>query len=90
MKTNFRSESRSRPEKDGTENGEVEKTGREELQQDEEKVKEESDVDGDDEEDGVEEFTRDRLAACCQSIAAGATMNNKLLQIRSTFYTYDT
>lgn len=82
MKTSFRSNRRSRPEKEGAENAEVEKTESEELQQDEEKVDEELDMDGEEEEAGVEEFTLDRFEYFSQSIAAKARMNNKPFIIR--------
>lgn len=79
MKRSFRSNRRSRPEKEGVENGEVEKE-REQLQQEEEKEDEESDMNGDEEEAGIEAFTLDRFIDFSQSIAAETRMMNKLLR----------
>lgn len=62
----FRSDRRSRPEKEGAENGE-----------EEEKVDEESDMGGDKEDAGVEGLTLDRFSDFAKSIAAGARIHNK-------------
>lgn len=75
----FRSDRRSRPEKEGAENWE------------EDKVDEESDMDGDKEEAGVEELTLDRFSDFSQSIAAGARIHNKSTRlIIYRFFIYDT
>lgn len=47
------------------------------MQQEEEKVYEESDMDGDKEEAGVEELTLDWFSEFAQSIAVGARIHNK-------------
>lgn len=53
------------------------------MQQEEEKVDEESDMDGDEEEAGVEEFTPDRFSDFSQSIAAEVRVNNKPFIMKS-------
>lgn len=63
--------------KEDAENGEVKRRGWEELQQDEEKLEEESDMEGEKEEAGVGEFTRDWFRAFSQSITAEVRMNKK-------------
>lgn len=78
MKSSLRSNRRSRPEKEGAESWEVERKGREELQQEEGKEGEESDMAGTGEgKVGVEEFTLGVFSDFSHSITAEIRIKKK-------------